>query len=184
MYENLTRNLDGSYTFLKNGYPYNCPNMGEWLEEYAAVHAYAMTHPDEVAIEPEPEPPTLEEAKAAKMEWNHAHADGLLAQAKAGYTLGEIESWDVQKRGAADILSGNTATEDAQDVTALYDRRIAVGGETMTIEQFCQRILANAAAYRAYSANVNGVMQGIDAIIRRCETVEQVQGVVWPENLG
>lgn len=125
--------------------------------------------------------PTLEEAKAAKMAWNHAYADGLLAQAKAGYTLGEIESWDVQKRGAADILAGNTATEDAQDVTALYDRRIAVGGETMTLEQFCQRILANAAAYRAYSANVNGIMQGIDAIIRRCETVEQVQAVVWPE---
>ena len=183
MYENLIRNHDSSYTFVKNGHPYNCPNMGEWAlsGEYAAVHAYALEHPDEVTVGPEPVPPTLEEAKAAKMEWNHAYADGLLAQAKVGYTLGEIESWDVQKRGAADILVDNATSEDAQDVTALYNRRIAVGGETMTLEQFCQRILANAAAYRAYSANVNGVMQGIDAVIRRCETVEQVQAVVWPE---
>lgn len=68
MYENLTRNLDGSYTFVKNGYPYNCPNMGEWAlsGEYAAVHAYTLEHPDEVTIEPEPDPPTLEELKAAK----------------------------------------------------------------------------------------------------------------------
>ena len=184
MYENLTRNLDGSYTFTKNGCPYNCPNMGEWLEEYAQVHAYALEHPGEVTVEPEPEPPTLEELKAAKEAWNHACADGLLAQAKSGYTQGEIESWEVQRRGAADILAGNAESEDARDVTALHGRRIAVGGEAMTLEEFCRRILANAEAYRAYSVNVNGIMQGIDAVIRRCETAEQVQAVTWPETLG
>ena len=68
-------------------------------------------------------------------------------------------------------------------MTALHARRIAVGGEAMTLEEFSRRILANAEAYRAYSVNVNGIMQGIDAVIRRCETAEQVQAITWPEEL-
>ncbi len=64
MYENLEKRLDGSYTFTKNGYPYNCPNIGEWLEEYAEVHAWALANPSEVTQEVAidlPPPPSLHE---------------------------------------------------------------------------------------------------------------------------
>ena len=67
MYEKLTLNLDGSYTFEKNGMPYNCPNMGEWIEEFAQVDAWAKEHPDLVQHEQPAPAPTLDELKALKL---------------------------------------------------------------------------------------------------------------------
>lgn len=67
MYEHLTRNLDSSYTFIKNGFPYNCPNSGEWINEYKQVHAYALEHPNEVAHQYPITPPSLDELKNKKM---------------------------------------------------------------------------------------------------------------------
>lgn len=66
MYENLTKNIDGSYTFIKDGLPYNCPNFGEWEVEFAQVDTYAKEHPDEVIIQ-QPIVKTLEECKNAKL---------------------------------------------------------------------------------------------------------------------
>ena len=66
VYENLRLNLDGSYTFLKYGLPYNCPNLGEWTEEFAQVDAYAKAHPEEVSIQQQVVE-TLEEKKIHKL---------------------------------------------------------------------------------------------------------------------
>ena len=66
VYESLILNLDGSYTFTKNGFPYNCPNLGEWKEEFAQVDAYAKAHPEEVSIQ-QPVVETLEEKKINKL---------------------------------------------------------------------------------------------------------------------
>ena len=66
MYENLMLNLDGSYTFIKNGMPYNCPNSGEWLDEFAEVEAFARKHPELVQQEQPAPPPTLDELKTHK----------------------------------------------------------------------------------------------------------------------
>jgi hypothetical protein len=65
MYNNLTRNLNGSYTFIKDGLPYNCPNFGEWEEEFAEVDAYAKEHPEEVTVQ-QPVVETLEEKRQDK----------------------------------------------------------------------------------------------------------------------
>ena len=65
-YNDLVLNLDGSYTFTKNGFPYNCPNFGEWEEEFAQVDAYAKAHPEEVSIQ-QPVVETLEEKKINKL---------------------------------------------------------------------------------------------------------------------
>lgn len=67
MYKNLTLNLNGSYTFIKNKMPYNCPNFGEWTEEFAQVDAWAKAHPDQVQHEQPAPAPTLDELKAAKL---------------------------------------------------------------------------------------------------------------------
>ncbi|MBO7670265.1 MAG: hypothetical protein J6S60_06705 [Oscillospiraceae bacterium] len=67
MYENLIFKLDGSYDFLKNGRPYNCPNFGEWTEEFAQVDAWAKEHPEQVQHEQPAPAPTLDELKEAKL---------------------------------------------------------------------------------------------------------------------
>lgn len=65
-YNDLVLNLDGSYTFTKNGFPYNCPNSGEWADEFAQVDAYAKEHPEEVSVQ-QPVVITLEELKQNKL---------------------------------------------------------------------------------------------------------------------
>ena len=67
MYENIIKNINGSYTFTKNGLPYNCPNVDEWVDEYREVNEYAEEHPDEVIIEQPPTPPTLDELKQKRL---------------------------------------------------------------------------------------------------------------------
>lgn len=62
MYEDLQLNLDGSYTFIKNGLPYNCPNFGDWANEFASVDAYAKEHPEQVTLQ-KPSVKTLDEYK-------------------------------------------------------------------------------------------------------------------------
>lgn len=67
MYENLMRMLDGSYSFTKNGMPYNCPNFGEWEEEFAEVDAWAKEHPKQMKYEQPLPVLTLTELKANKL---------------------------------------------------------------------------------------------------------------------
>lgn len=178
MYENLTRNLDGSYTFVKNGYPYNCPNMGEWLEEYAAVHAYAMAHPDEVAIEPEPDPPTLEELREAKRCEIWGAGDTILAAVKRNYTQAEIESWSKQEQGAKDLAAGVTDSEAAQFVAGIATLR------GIPVETLRDKILANVAAYGQLCTAVIGTQQRLDDLIKAAQTADDLTAIVWPETLG
>lgn len=178
MYENLIRNFDDSYTFLKNGYPYNCPNMGEWLEEYAAVHAYAMTHPDEVAIEPEPEPPTLEELREAKRCEIWGAGDTILAAVKRNYTQAEIESWSKQEQGAKDLAAGVTDSEAAQFVAGIATLR------GIPVETLRDKILANVAAYGQLCTAVIGTQQRLDDLIKAAQTADDLTAIVWPETLG
>lgn len=178
MYENLTRNPDGSYTFVKNGYPYNCPNMGEWLEEYAAVHAYAMAHPDEVTIEPDPDPPTLEELREAKRREIWGAGDAILAAVKRNYTQAEIESWSKQEQGAKDLAAGITDSEAAQFVAGIATLR------GIPVDTLRDKILANVAAYGQLCTAVIGTQQRLDDLVKAAQTAEDLEAIVWPETLG
>jgi hypothetical protein len=62
----IIRRPDGSYVVIHGGNPYHAPNEGEWAEMWAAVHAYAMTHPASVSVEPVPPPPTDVELRAMR----------------------------------------------------------------------------------------------------------------------
>jgi hypothetical protein len=62
----ITRRPDGSYVVVRGGNPYHVPNEGEWADMWAAVHAYAQTHPDAVEDEPVPPPPTEDELRARR----------------------------------------------------------------------------------------------------------------------
>jgi|GEM_PF-1259043 len=64
MFTGIIKHIDGSYEVLKNGHPYHVPNKGEWAEEWAAVHRYAIANPGEVTLELPQPAPTLEELKA------------------------------------------------------------------------------------------------------------------------
>lgn len=59
----IHRTIDDSYVINNNSY--HVPNFGEWVEQWADVHAYAQEHPDRVSQELPPPEPTLEEVNNA-----------------------------------------------------------------------------------------------------------------------
>ena len=83
----VTRRLDGSYVIQRNGMPYHVPSSDPL---FAEVERYALEHPDKVTREQPPEPPTLDEAKAAKLKeiaearWKAEVKDGV---AFSGYRM-------------------------------------------------------------------------------------------------
>ena len=49
-------------------------------------------------------------AKAAKIAEIQAASNAAITTLEAGYTQGEVKSFDRQRQGAADLLAGNTGT--------------------------------------------------------------------------
>jgi hypothetical protein len=83
-----------------------------------------------------------------------------MSQAKQGYSGGEIDTWDIQRQGASDILAGNNTTTGAQFVIQLAANRSAANGTTITAKYLAQRIQANVAAAQALNLAALGKQQG------------------------
>lgn len=175
-YGSITRRTDGSYVIYKGGVPYHVPDTEEFAEEFAAVSAYAAEHPDEVADEPAPPEPTFEELKASKKAQITAYYDHVMATAKEGYSAGEIETWDVQRKGAADVLAGETS-EEAVFVAELAAARSEASGVTITAEQLAGRIMANVEAANALIRAALGKQQGERDRADAAETTEELAAI-------
>lgn len=123
LYENLTYNLDGSYTFVKNGLPYNCPNTGEWESEFAEVDAWAKEHPNKVQHE-QPVVQTFDDLKAlkfAELENSYdEHVSGSFTTTQ-GYLMQFDTSDSIKMQGAITLMESVGAKTgyitQANDVT-------------------------------------------------------------------
>ena len=177
-YGGITRRSDGSYVIDRGGMPYHVPNTEEFAEEFAAVSAYAAEHPDEVTDEPAPPEPTFEERKEQKKQEIISYYDRVMAAAKEGYSTGEVDTWDIQRQGAADILAGDTSTTEAQFVATLAANRSAASGQTITAEYLAQRIQANVAAAQALSLAALGKQQGEYDLAEAATTPEELAAIV------
>ena len=124
-------------------------------------------------------PMTLDEAKAAKIAEIQSASNAAIAMLESGYTQGEVKSFDRQRQGAIDFLAGNTTTADAQYVAALAAARAAAGDAECTTAWFAQRIKDNADTAAAYTIQILGKQQGLEATVRAAETVEDVEAVKW-----
>lgn len=177
-YGGITRRSDGSYVIDRGGMPYHVPNTEEFAAEFAAIDAYAQENPECVTEEPEPPQPSFEELRERKKREILAYYDRVMATAKEGYSAGEIETWDVQRQGAADILAGDTSTTEAQFVSALAAGRSAASGQTITAEYLAQRIQANVAAAQALSLAALGKQQGEYDLAEAATTPEELAAIV------
>lgn len=127
MYENLTLKLDGSYDFLKNGLPYNCPNFGEWVEEFAEVDAFAREHPELVQHEQPLPLPTLEELKTNKLNELESsfntRVSGSVTINPGGYLMQFDTSDSLKMQGAITLMETTGQTEGyltQADDTTIY----------------------------------------------------------------
>lgn len=181
MYENLTRNLDGSYTFVKNGYPYNCPNMGEWAlsEEYAAVHAYALEHPDEVTIEPEPDPPTLEELKAAKRVEILAARDAAI---RDGTTWQGHPIWtdgDAQRLALSVMAAPTLAAAVGSPETVSYPTWTCKDGHVVQLDEAYATDLC--LTIQTYVTAMYNTAAELLTQVGAAQSAEDVAAIVWTE---
>ena len=121
----------------------------------------------------------MEELRAEKIHEIQQASNSAIASMTAGYTVGEVQSFEQQRRGAADILAGNTETEDAQYVAALAAARAAAGDEGMTALELSGRIAANAAAAAQATIAILGMQQGLEVRARAATTPEDLEGITW-----
>ena len=118
-------------------------------------------------------------AKSAKIAEIQAASDAAIAQLESGYTQGEIKSFDRQRQGAIDILAENATTADAQYVAALAAARAASGDADCTTTWLAQRIKENADTAAAYTIQILGKQQGLEATVRAATTATEVEAVTW-----
>lgn len=121
----------------------------------------------------------VEELRAEKIHEIQQASNSAIASMTAGYTVGEVQSFEQQRRGAADILAGNTETEDAQYVAALAAARAAAGDEGMTALELAGRITANAAAAAQATIAILGMQQGLEVRARGATTPEELEAITW-----
>ena len=121
----------------------------------------------------------MEELRAEKISEIQQASNSAIATMTAGYTVGEVQSFEQQRRGAADLLAGNTETEDAQYVAALATARAAAGDEGMTALELAGRISANAAAAAQATIAILGMQQGLEVRARAATTPEELEAITW-----
>ena len=114
-------------------------------------------------------PPTLEEARSAKLAEINAGYSAAMAQLQAGYPQEEVLSWERQAAQARELVQNPAA--DAAFVRGL------AAAKQITVEELCARILRNAAAWEPMAAALTGQRQVMEEIASLAETVEGVQAI-------
>lgn len=129
--------------------------------------------------------PTLDELKAEKTAYIQQQSNAAVNALKAGYTIGEIESFAQQKKGALDIKAG-VESEEATYVKTLADIRVdngdvilgaLIGADRYTA--FADKILANALAAEQATIAILGKQQGLEMQVRLASSKEQLDAIVW-----
>ena len=123
--------------------------------------------------EPEPQPPTLEQARAAKIAEINAGYDSVMGYVQSGYPDREVLSWErqaSQARAYRDDPALDIATR-AAFVAALAKTK------GLTLEEMCSRILRNTESWEPVAAMLTGQRQLMEEAAWAAETVEQVRAI-------
>ena len=115
--------------------------------------------------------PPIDEEKSKKRREINAAADAALTMITGQYPRSEIDSWPTQVAEAEAYTADNNAPTPFID--GLVARRPGV-----TKAELAGRILANATAYKALSADVFGQRQALDDLVDAATTVDEVQAIV------
>lgn len=123
-----------------------------------------------------PTPPTLEEARAAKLAEIIAGANAMSVVIKAKYSQPEIDSWQQQEAEARALLADDSAT-------APLVRDLAANAGVTPLE-FAQRIVNNADAAAAATKAIILQQQAMEKAVNTAQNVEDVLGITVNYSLG
>ena len=117
----------------------------------------------------QPEKPTLEQAKAAKLQEINEACDRELKKLTASYPEIEVITWDEQ------VLEAKAYQADSSVTTTLLDGLCA--GRGIEKADLVQKILAKAEAFQAYSGRVIGQRQSLEDRLESAEGVNEVLNI-------
>ena len=114
-------------------------------------------------------PPTLEEARTAKLAEINAGYSSVMGYIQAGYPLDEVLSWERQATQVRELVQN-------PDAEALFVRTLAAT-KKITVEELCRRILANAVSWEPVAAMLTGCRHVMEDAAFSAETVEEIQAI-------
>lgn len=114
-------------------------------------------------------PPTLEEARTAKLAEINAGYSTVMGFIQAGYPLDEVLSWERQATQARELVQ-NPAAE------AAFVRGLAAA-KNITVEEMTARILRNAASWEPIAAMLTGCRQVMEEAAFSAESVEEILAI-------
>lgn len=163
------RRSDGS--FITDNGTYHVPNEGEWADQWAELQAQYEADPSqfEQLVDPEPVPPTLEEAKAAKLAEINAACQSTLEALTPTYPERELTTFDKQEAEARAYAADPTASTPL--LSALAQAR------GVPLDELARRVLVKADAFAVASGSIIGQRQALEDRLDACTTVEDVQGI-------
>ena len=168
----IRRIADDSYVIMLNGMPYHVyPYNSAYAELWDEVFEYAEAHPECVTEEQPytPPVPTLEEAKADKLEEINAAADSAIAMLTATYPNREIATFDKQEAEARAYAADPTASTPL--LSALSQAR------GIELPELVRRVIAKADAFAVASGSIIGQRQALEDRLDACTTMEEVRAI-------
>lgn len=118
---------------------------------------------------PEPEPPTLEKSRTAKIAEINAGYDTVISWVQAGYPLKEVLSWETQAAQARTL-------QDDPQAEALFVRALAAT-KGVSVEEMAGRILDNARNWEPVAAMLTAQRQLMEEAAEKARSVEEVEAV-------
>ena len=140
------------------------PFVALWETETARLKAEQAQREQEAN-----RPPTLEEARNAKLIEINTGYSTVMGFIQAGYPQEEVLSWERQATQARE-LTQNPAAE------AAFVRGLAAA-KNLPVEEMCRRILANAASWEPIAAMLTGCRQVMEDAAFSAESVEEILAI-------
>ncbi len=113
----------------------------------------------------------LDEARALKLAVVARQCDAELKPIKAGYPVGEQQTWDKQEREAREFVADDQTPTPM--LTALAEAR------GITVADLAARVIVKADAFSAYSGGVIGRRQRCEDEIDAATNLAAVDAVTW-----
>lgn len=139
----------------------------EFAVKSGLLPGFVWKMPERIAVDTR----GLAQAKAMKLAALAIHCDALLTPLKAGYPLGEQQSWDKQEIEARDF------TADAAAPVPLLSALAAARG--IGVADLAARIIAKSDLFAAYSGAVIGNRQKCEDAVAAAGTIAQVDAITW-----
>ncbi|MDL2279058.1 hypothetical protein LJC15_00140 [Desulfovibrio sp. OttesenSCG-928-G11] len=114
-------------------------------------------------------PPSLEEARTAKIEAINSGYESVMAYVQAGYPDKEVLSWERQAVQARELQTD-------PDAEALFVRSLAAT-KGVAVPEMARRILANAESWEPIAAMLTAQRQLLEEAVWAALSVEEVEAV-------